>query len=349
MATTLRDIAQKTHLSLATVAKVLGKESARFKPETRRRVLRVAEELGYRPFRSAIAMRSGRTDTLCLLQSVEAHRSMVMGGVLEGIQDVVREERLHLSLAQLPDEKLAHRGFVPRILTELACDGLLVNYNTQVPQAMIDLIDRFQTPAIWLNIKRPCNCVFPDDLLAGELAAQHLFKQGFEDVAFVDLSNGLDTLPQDCHYSAIDRYNGVMKVARNRGRSVARISGKTTIPQPQRMQFLCNWLREHPRPVGIVAYAAWEARAVATACLATGRHIGREVGLVAIHEAPLHDLGFAIDTVVLPERQMGRMAARMLIDRLRQPKDNQPAAMLAPMLVEAAGAEPSSGTERTTP
>jgi LacI family transcriptional regulator len=327
---TLRDIADRTQYSLATVAKVLGKKSGSFRPQTREKIECVARELGYRPKLSAISMRSGKTDTLCLLQSVLAYRSLVSGDVLEGIQSVILENNLHLTLAQLPDEKLANEGFVPRILTELACDGLLVNYNTQVPDRMIEMIEQFRLPAVWINAKRASNCVYPNDVKAGQMAGEYLLSQGFRSLVYLDLSNSASSKPSDCHYSTLDRFEGVRRAASDL--TVRHVVADSTVRELDRMAYCRQWLRDNPGRHGVVAYAAWEARAMAAACLSMGLEIGHDIGLVTIHETPVCDLGFMLDTVVLPGVQMGRLATQMLMDILKCPGEEQSAVVLSPRL-----------------
>jgi len=69
MKPTMQDIARLAEVNVSTVSRVLaGKaKTARIGDETARRVLSVAEELGYRPNLSARALRTSKTDTLGLL------------------------------------------------------------------------------------------------------------------------------------------------------------------------------------------------------------------------------------------------------------------------------------------
>src|SRR6185503_17652561 len=63
---TVKDIATSVGVSMATVSNVLnGRPNVG--PVVRRKVLRVARELGYRPNRAAQAMRTGRTRAIGLV------------------------------------------------------------------------------------------------------------------------------------------------------------------------------------------------------------------------------------------------------------------------------------------
>ena len=67
MPVTLRDIAKRVNLSHATVSFVLNDRQDIAIPQvTRERVMKVAEELGYRPNRAARALVKGQTQMVCL-------------------------------------------------------------------------------------------------------------------------------------------------------------------------------------------------------------------------------------------------------------------------------------------
>lgn len=63
---TIRDVAAAAGVSVTTVSHALN-DKGKIDPSTRARVLKAAEELGYRASRAARALRSGRTGTIVLL------------------------------------------------------------------------------------------------------------------------------------------------------------------------------------------------------------------------------------------------------------------------------------------
>ena len=65
-ATTLKDIAQATQLSVSTISRALS-NNASIPESTRLRVIEAAEQLNYRPNAQARALRKSRTDTIGLL------------------------------------------------------------------------------------------------------------------------------------------------------------------------------------------------------------------------------------------------------------------------------------------
>jgi LacI family transcriptional regulator len=69
MATTLKDIARKSGLSVSIVSRVLNKKSAKYRisKETEHRVLRTAKEMNYRPNQVAVSLRLKKTHAIGLV------------------------------------------------------------------------------------------------------------------------------------------------------------------------------------------------------------------------------------------------------------------------------------------
>ena len=67
MSVSIYDIARELNLSAMTVSRVLNQpERSSVAAATRERVIKAANEMGYRPNRNARALVSGRTDTIAL-------------------------------------------------------------------------------------------------------------------------------------------------------------------------------------------------------------------------------------------------------------------------------------------
>ena len=67
---TLKTIAAATGLAIATVSRAL-KDAPDIGEETKRRVRETAEQLGYRPNRAGVRLRTGKTNVIALVLSTE--------------------------------------------------------------------------------------------------------------------------------------------------------------------------------------------------------------------------------------------------------------------------------------
>src|SRR5512139_1031566 len=91
----LQDIARRAGVSMMTVSRVLNNH-AHVNSETRTRVLKTANELGYVPHASARALASGMTGMLGLV--VGSLSSEYVFEILRGVNDETREQSNNLVL-----------------------------------------------------------------------------------------------------------------------------------------------------------------------------------------------------------------------------------------------------------
>lgn len=322
----MSDIAVRAGVSRATVSLVLsGRHSAvRISENTRQRVLAAASELQYLPNSSARAMRRGRSGCVALLLSARLHRSFLPHSLLDGIQAALAEHDLHLTLASPPDAKLTDQGYVPKILREWMADGLLINYNIGIPEPLLHLIRQHQIPSVWINVKQPSDCVFPDDVDAGLRATQHLLRLGHRRVAYVDYSFGKGEEAALVHYSTRDREGAYRQAAREAGLPQQVIRGAQRVPRGEQVAFSRRWLSAPDRPTAVIAYNPEVALAVLHAAAHARLRVPQDLSLVTFHDQLLDDLGVGVTTLLLPEHALGRAAVRALLDKIADPSRSLP-------------------------
>ena len=321
------EIARQLGVSRQLVSKVLngGRSSAEASDRTRRRVLKAAQRLGYRPNAAARTIATGRFNAVGLLMSQHRCQSTVFGDMLRGMHDGLAGRGIHLTVNFVDDEGLTSDDELPKILGQAMVDGLLLNYTHGIPPRMAELIRRHRLPAVWVNSKQAANCVYPDDEGAGHAAARLLLEAGHRRVAFVDLTAGLEEAGET-HYSHADRRAGYERAMAEAGLESWSVVGGRSLLHEALVAEARRVLARPDRPTALVGYSHHDADAAMQACLELGLAVGRDVGLVIIEqEQPL--VGPPIDTLVLPEFEIGRAAAAMLLARLDDAAD-QPARMI---------------------
>jgi len=313
MSVTIHQIAARVGLSAKTVSRILGDPHAPHRAETRARVLSAAQQLGYRPNSSARAMRTRRTGSVALLLSTITHRSVLSNRLREGIQVALAEHALHLLIASLPDARLTDEEYLPQVLREWATDGLLINYNADVPAAMPAIIARHAIPSVWINAKREADCVHPDDFAAAREATERLIALGHRRIGFVDFGGVT-------HYSAADRREACRAAlaAANLGPPEILEGGG---PPTTRADQACAWLRRPAgdRPTAVLAYGAGLASPIVHAAALCDVQVPRDFSVITVADEPDTSLGRPIDTFVLPQELMGRTAVGMLIEKMTTP------------------------------
>jgi len=324
MAGTIKQIAAKSGLSPVTVSHILNpKRTKLFREETRRRVLEVARELGYRPNAAARAMSTGRFGAVALLLSAQQGRSYLPMGLLDGIHDALADAGMHLNVSKLPDEQLTSEGVVPKILRESMADGLLINYTDHIPDRMITLIEEYSIPSVWINSKQRGDCVHPDDFAAGRDATQRLIGLGHRRIAYADYVYTPRQV-KSAHYSAADRQAGYEQAMNAAGLAPRILRPKKPLPAERRLDFTCRWMAADDRPTALVGYGQHPVVAAWVLAREQGLTVGPDLSLIAIADRQVTVAGMPISSMVVDEGAVGRGATEMLLDTIDSPEQVSP-------------------------
>ena len=308
--TTLKDIAQRVGVTEMTVSAAL-RNTGRISAAMRRQIIEMADKLGYRPNAAARSIRSGRFGCLALLVSRE-HPTPVTKPLLAGMEDAMRAKNLHLLLSCLPDEKLVDQDYMPQILRESMADGLLIKHDVNIPDAMVELIERhrIRIPALWLNSKHKGNCIYFDEFRSGTVATEHLIGLGHRRIAYYT-----HTDRRDAHYSIQDRFEGYCDAMRRAGLTPSWLDGPPgeAFERRARLEAILERLGGRERPTAVVAENETTARIVMLAAARLQLAPAADLSLITFSDAPFDDCGIPIDTMALPVAEMGSRSVNMLL------------------------------------
>jgi LacI family transcriptional regulator len=317
MPVTIRDIAARANVSDVTVSNVLHNKG-RFGEETRKRVIRVATEMGYRPNHAASAMNAGRYGAIGMLLSVSSKHS-VLEQMIGGIEEGVGSARLALKFCNLPDEELSDEDHLRRLSTELAVDGLLVNYTHEFPPLMGEIIDRYAIPSIWLNVKRDHDCIHPDDFGAGALAIDAFTQLGHRSIGYVTYE-----ITEHSHYSVGDRLDGYLAACSEAGLTPDVVDYPGECTNDARDERLTAWLNRSDRPTAVFCESEAEANCLCIAAARLGLSVPRDLSILCIQAEGAGSSGASIDNVRLSNNQVGRQAVELLQRKIKHPDKQLP-------------------------
>jgi LacI family transcriptional regulator len=209
---TIRDVAAAAGVSRQTVSRVLN-DRPDVARETRRRILEVIDELGYRPSSIARSLTQGRSYTL----GVVSYGVQYFGPshTLVGIEHQANEMgyTLHLSLVQKPAEsgvKFLHDMLSYHVDGIIWAVSEIGNNRDWAEREICNL----NVPVVFLDM-RPCpnlSVVNIDNRNGGYLATKHLLDQGYRQI-------GLITGPLDW-WSAQQRKSGWQDAIKQAGRPI---------------------------------------------------------------------------------------------------------------------------------
>jgi LacI family transcriptional regulator len=310
MPVTLRDIAKRLNLSHATVSFVLNDRRDVAIPETtRRRVLEMANEMGYRPNRAARALVMGRTNILGVwMPSVRHH---FYAEVLD---------ELSIESRRLGYETLYHRAEFDesdRRPFDWPIDGMLAvdvaDLVREVPSIDIPMV------AVGAFVDERLDAVVVDLHAGAEAAVDHLAEVAGRRVAFVKVNPRRDG--RDTGYeAALNRIGGVPEVIQSEGTSTTRIQAA---------------VREHVRrrgmPDGFFAANDLTAISVQKGLASEGYFPPRDY-VIAGFDGIADTETSSLTTVVQPVQELAANAIGMLIRRIRDPQLPRQYRLLAPKL-----------------
>ncbi|ALC05643.1 transcriptional regulator [Corynebacterium deserti GIMN1.010] len=137
-ATTLKDIALQTQLSVSTVSRALA-NNASIPESTRARVIEAAAQLNYRPNAQARALRKSRTDTIgVIIPNIE---NPYFSSLAASIQKAAREAGVSTILSN-SEENPELLGQTLAIMDDQRLDGIIVVPHIQSEDQVIDLVNR---------------------------------------------------------------------------------------------------------------------------------------------------------------------------------------------------------------
>ena len=196
----------------------------------------------------------------------------------------------------------------------MSVDGLLIDYTDHIPPRLREALAASGLPAVWLNVKREADCVYPDDFGAGKTIGEHLIDAGHRRIAYVDVTH--DRGDPDLHYSVRDRLAGVRNAANKAEFEVETLFFKSFSVSQLLAALGALWEREAPI-TAIVGYGEQDFELIWRAALESGRRVPNDVSVAIfcdIREVPL--LGFDVTRREVPREVEGQRAVQLLLQKI---------------------------------
>jgi DNA-binding LacI/PurR family transcriptional regulator len=145
-----------------------------------------------------------------------------------------------------------------------------------------------------------------------------LLERGHRDIAFLDCSASV-------HYSALDRARGYADTMVSAGLRPRVVRAQTTVPLTDRLAFIRAWLGREVVPTAVLCYSETTAQPLMMALTSLGHRVPADVSVLTFHYAPADITGVAVDTMVVPDVEVGRRGAQMLFKKIASPDVRLPA------------------------
>ena len=313
---TMADVARQAGVSLMTVSRVINDKEG-VSRATRRRVLRVVEELGYRPSGIARGLATRRTGTLGFV--VPDVANPFFADVTRGAERVAYAEGYNVFLCNT-DEDSERELAVLHSLEEKRVDGLVLCSSRLADRELHEIVGRH--PAVVLVNRRlgpeedrRVGVVVVDDVAGGRMATQHLLDSGHRAIGFL-------TGPPASR-SGRGRTEGYRAALASAGLSH---DPAWVTPCPADVEGghrgAKNLLEAHPELTALVCYNDLVAVGVLHACVELGRQVPDGLAVVGFDDILLAALVTPpLTTCRVPRCDLGAAAMRLLLSQIGDERD----------------------------
>lgn len=304
---TLEDVASAAGVSPKTVSRVMNNEP-NVRPATREKVLKAAQELGYRPNRAARSLAGSKSYTIAHLHN-NANQDYIEKANA-GIYRACRDYNYQLMLEQLEKIDRSLDEQVDDFLTRYDIDGVILSPPAGDIQRLIDLFIGKGIPVVSMApaIERESIAsVFIDDRGAAALMTKYLIELGHKKIGFI-------AGPED-HGAATARGTGFEETIRAAGLSLDNCPlGRGDFSYRSGLEAAAKMLAGEMRPTAIFAANDVMAAGAMTAAFKAGYSIPEDISVTGFDATYIGSILWPpLTTIRQPIAEMARTAAEWLI------------------------------------
>jgi LacI family transcriptional regulator len=320
--TTLAQVAKLAGVSSTTASFVLSGrgQEMRISRDVEQRVLRIADDLQYRPNIVSVGLRTGTTRTIGFVSDTVA-TSRFAGDLIRGALEAARERGVMLSIGETEGDSELERMVVHAMLDRQVDGIILASMLTRAVKVPTGLST---APAVLLNAlsKRPSPLpsVLPDEVDAGRVAARVLLEAGHRKrIHIIGAGPTTRDIPEG-GVAAKERISGISETLRAAGTRVA--SGTLCEAwEPADGLAATRALLEREIPSALICLNDRLALGAYQALEDAGLQVPADVSVVSFDDDAMASWTRPrLTTLALPHYELGRRAVEVLfteIDRGR--------------------------------
>jgi LacI family transcriptional regulator len=312
--TTIKDIARSLNISTSTVSRAL-RDATDVKPETKKAVQALAEQLDYQPNKLALSLLNRKTNSIGV---IIPNLDYVLATMVKGIDEVALEAGYTVMVCQ-SDESFGREIVNTNRLLESLVDGFIVSVssetkvyehikkiqNKKIPIVLFDrVINSMQAPKIRL-----------DNVDGGVQATQHLIDQGFKKIAIL-------AGPENLNISN-KRMEGYLQTLKaNNIKFDKHLAIHCDFNQQYAYEATKELIAMKQRPDAIFTISDRMAIGAMLAIKEKGLQMPKDIGLVGFNNEPITSLVTpSISSVEMYAFEIGKATAKLFIEMLHSEED----------------------------
>lgn len=309
---TLKDISQASGLAISTVSNALSGGGG-VREETRKRLLQVADELGYRTSSLARSLRTGKTGSIGML--VTDITSPFYAEVIRGAENYLLERDYILLVGNTDHDATRELNYINHFI-DRQVEGIIIALHSLYSKGL-ELVDSHGIPVCLFNRnheKITCDIVGADFQAATRATLDYLWSLGHRNIAFAmgktDSSVTMERL------SAVRFFLSEKQVPAD---SVLVRHGRSSVEVGQ--DLARDMIQARPNLTAIMTAQDTVAIGVIIALQEMGLRVPEDVSVIGFDDIfPAALPQISLTTLKVPRRLLGRLAAETVLQRIEDPQ-----------------------------
>jgi LacI family transcriptional regulator len=317
MSYTIKDVAKKANVSIATVSRVLNDQGG-YSEATKKKVLHAIEELGYQPNALARGLINKKTETIGILFPEVSN--MFASKILRGVDHVVHELGSSVIVCNTASNGEKTMKYL-QLLSEKRIDGIIFVSET-MKEEYYNMITAMDIPAVLVateSYRYPLPYVKVNDRHAAYTATEYLIKNGHTKIGMIsgNENDPIAGLPRIEGYKEALLDNGIPvkeeRIIRSKG-----FSFRDGFPG------LAKLLHQAPDITAVFAASDEMAVGALSAAYKLGVKVPEDLSIIGYDNLPISEMSIPpLTTVGQPLEEMGKMAANMLFSMMETGKKEE--------------------------
>ncbi len=320
---TIRDVARLAGVGIGTASRALNNKKD-VSPITRKRVLEAAKRLGYVPNSLARGLISGKTKKIGIIITTILNPFYAV--VVSGIEKILSSQGYTLALYNSNEDPEKERESIMTLRAQRV-DGLIlapVEYESNNVKYLLEN----QIPFVLVarnTIDRNTNYVVCDDFKVGRLATEYLIKKGHKRILFINSWKSS---------SAVLRLEGYKSALLDSGLKIDPKFIYSLDPGSNLRDILENVFSQRKKPTAIFCFCDSIALEVIRFLKYRKIKIPDDVAIIGCDNLDFTELiDPPLTTVEISKYEMGEKSAKILIEKLKEEKEEPVQIILEPKLV----------------
>lgn len=317
--TTIKDIARIAGVSVATVSRVIN-ESGYVNADTRKKVEEAIKLMNYSPNEVARSLYKRKSKLIGLL--LPDITNPFFPQLARGVEDRLQEHGYRLIFGNSDENEDKELDYI-RTFVQNNVIGVISS--TNFPDS--DTYLKLKIPIVFLDrTSNESPSVYADGREGGRMAAQEIIARG---------SKHITILQGPAHIKpAQDRFQGAVEVLEELGMSYHVIQ-TSSFSYAEAGHWATILFEQHLETDGVIASNDIVATAVLQEAHRLGKSVPQDVQIIGYDDIPLSSLlSPSLSTIRQPAYDMGREAARLLIELIEQDKVDEKIIQLPVSFVE---------------